>query len=172
MTLMTKAQILGNIKTIATRGNKLDQLIQNVAVSIVAHVGDHREASLVCKLYNAMPKGSRRLALAHWFVKYGAVKVNPSKVKGESEAIPFLFDATATTFVEEAGKNFWFDGKKEKTLREEFDVDLALANFGKVLERAIKAGKLEAGDVRVRDTLSQATAAAERIKAAAKVVAE
>ena len=161
MTIMTKAQILGNINTIATRGNKLDQLIQDVAVSIVAHVGDHREASLVCKLYNAMPKGSRRLALAHWFVKHGAVKVNQSKT--DAESIPFLFDATAVTNVKGATEQFWFDGKKEKTLREEFDVDRALANFGKVLERAIKAGKLEAGDVRIRDTLSQAAAAAERV---------
>lgn len=166
--MTTRAELLGRIKTIGTRGANLDTLIQQTGLEVLIHSAEFREVSLIIKLYDAMPKGSRRLALAHWLVKYGMVKVNPSKDKEQQKKFPFLFDGNAELDKAGAATNNWFDAKKEKTLRDEFDLDLALANFQKVLDRAIKGGKVEANDERIRDVIPSLSAASDRIKAEAE----
>lgn len=170
MTIMTIAQVNGNIKTIATRGQNLDALIQQTALSILVHVANNKEASLAGKLYNKMPKGSRRLALAHWFCKFGTIRVNPTKDKADSEARPFLFDGDKDLDLTGAEAMQWFDAKKEKALRDEFNFDIAMVNFKKVLDRAIKAGKLDAKQVEVQQVLNLGASAADRIEAEVKAM--
>lgn len=144
---MTKAQILGQIKTIGTRGANLDSLIQATAVGILHHMQEHREASLVCKLYNAMPKGSRRLALAHWFHAFGSVTVNKGK---DSAQIPFKFNTEGHIKITEGEAKAWFDCKKERELKDEaFDLDAKLYAFQSILRKAQEAGKLDGVDPRV-----------------------
>lgn len=73
---MDKVAIDKAITSIKTRGTKLDNDIQKAALSIVLHVNDHHEVSLVNKLIDAMPKGSRVNALREWFMKHGKVVFN------------------------------------------------------------------------------------------------
>ncbi|ARB31556.1 hypothetical protein B5P22_31105 [Pseudomonas tolaasii] len=156
---MLKAQILGQIKTIATRGANLDKLIQETGIGILEHMQEHREASLVCKLYNAMPNGSRKLALAHWLVKFGSVKVNKGT---DSKAIPFKFDAEGTIDLVGAAGKAWYDCKKERDLKDEaFDLDAALYNFQAMLRKAQEKGALPV-DERVGVLLGMPSKKAEK----------
>lgn len=167
MTIMTIPQVNGNIKTIGNRGVKLDELIQQTALSILCHVGTGREASLACKLYNKMPAGSRRLALAHWFVKYGQLRINPSKNKDVAKAIPFLFDVDKELNLAGAAEVKWFDAKKEKSLQAEFNLDFELLKFKKVLDKAIKAGVLDAANEDALAVIKAGNAAQARLEAVA-----
>lgn len=157
--MLTKAQIIGQIKTISTRGHNLDKLIQATAVGILHHMAEHREASLVCKLYNAMPNGSRKLALAHWFHAFGSVIVNKGK---DSKEIPFKFNVDGTLRIEEGAAKAWYDCKKERELKEEaFDLDAALYNFQAMLRKAQEKGALPV-DERVGVLLGMPSKKAEK----------
>ena len=54
------------IKSIATRGAKLDSDIHIAAVSCLHHAFNHGDVTLMTKLVDAMPKSGRRKALIHW----------------------------------------------------------------------------------------------------------
>lgn len=156
---LTKAQIIGQIKTIGTRGHNLDKLIQETAVGIIEHIEANREASLACKLYNAMPNGSRKLALAHWLVKFGAVVPNKGT---DSKAIPFKFNAEGRVDIEGGKAKAWYDCKKERDLKDEaFDLDAALYNFQAMLRKAQEKGALPA-DERVGVLLGMPSKKAEK----------
>lgn len=157
--MLTKAQIIGQIKTIGTRGHNLDKLIQATAVGILHHMVENREASLVCKLYNAMPNGSRKLALAHWFHAFGSVIVNKGK---DSKEIPFKFNVEGTIKIAEGEAKAWYDCKKERDLKDEaFDLDAALYNFQAMLRKAQEKGALPA-DERVGVLLGMPSKKAEK----------
>lgn len=150
--MITKAQILGQIKTIGTRGAGLDKLIQHTAEAVVAHMAEHKEASLACKLYLAMPKGSRALALAHWFHAYGSVTVN----KGDdSKAIPFKFNMEGTIKLEDGKKKAWYDCKKERELKDEdFDLDAKLYALQAYIRKSQEAGRVTEVDPRIAQLLA------------------
>ena len=142
--MMNKNEILGRIKTIATRGANLDKLIQETALGVIAHVEEHGEVSLVNKLYKAMPKGSRAVALAAWFLAFGKVQVNSDK-KSSAE-FPFLINKNGTTDVAGGKAKAWFDCKKAKSLAEEFDFESKLAAFQKLLRKHLEAGNVPVDD--------------------------
>lgn len=142
---MQKNEILGRIKTIQTRGANLDKLIQETAIGIIKHVEEHGEVSLAIKLYKAMPKGSRAVALASWFQQFGKIQVNADKKT--SAEFPFIINKNATTDVTGGTAKAWFDCKKPKgTLAEQFDFDAKLDAFKKMLLKQIEAGNVEADD--------------------------
>lgn len=144
---MSYKAIAGKIKTIANRGASFDKLVQEVAEEVIAHVEEHGEVSLACKLFLALPNGSRRLALAHWFFKFGKVGLN--KDKGQSKTIPFVFNKEGTTDLEGGKKVAWFDAKKEKTLAQEFKLDDKIARLIKEVNKAVELGQLAANDPKV-----------------------
>ena len=92
--------IMKNIKSIETKGKALDALIHLTACSILMHVHEHREVSLVNKLVQAMPKSSRRNALIEWFETFGEMQYDTKDKEfkfqkdsatriNEAEALPF-----------------------------------------------------------------------------------
>ena len=141
---MKKDGILLAIASIGRRGAILDRDIQSTALAIAAHIQEHREVSLAVKLHNAMPNGSRKVALIHWMIKFSAVKVNLDKASKAD--FPLLFDKEATIDLEEGAKLAWFDCKKEKTLSAEFNFETELEAFQKKVKAWVKAGKISEQD--------------------------
>lgn len=143
---MNKAAIETAIQSIARRGKQLDTDIQNTGLSIMAHFEQHHDVTLFNKLYLAMPKGSRRAALAEWFVKFGGVDVNMDKATAKDA--PFVNpakDARRPVNVAGATETPWFDMKKEPDLTEEFNFESMLAALLKRAEAAKAAGKVIIG---------------------------
>ena len=149
---MKKEGILLAIASIQRRGAALDNDIQATALAIAAHIHEHREVTLAVKLFNAMPMGSRRLALVHWFIKHAFVKVNMDKDTKKDFPLQFDKEAAARNESEEAkallltagAKLQWFDCKKEKELTDEFNPNKELEAFQKKVAGWVKSGKISA----------------------------
>lgn len=143
---MTKVEIETAIVSIQRRGKQLDNDIQNCGLSIMAHFDKHHDITLVNKLFAAMPKGSRRAALAEWFVKFGGVDVNMDKATAKDS--PFVNppkDARRPVNVAGATELPWYDCKKEPELTDEFNFEGMLAQLLKKAEAARAAGKTVIG---------------------------
>lgn len=143
---MNKTDIELAIKSIAGRGAKLDNDIQLTALSCIAHYADHRDNTLINRLWLAMPKGSRRSALTEWLVQFGGVDVNMNKETAKEQ--PFVTPAKdARRPVDIAGGTAkpWYECKKEKEPSEEFDFNAMLATLLKKAEAASASGKVIVG---------------------------
>lgn len=149
---MDKAGIVVAIKSIENRGAKLDGDIQLTGLSVLAHIDQHKECSLFTKLFNALPKGSRRNALVAWALAHGKIVVNMDK--DTSKDVPFSYDGAKTTKLEEATKQPWFEFKKEATPREAFSLDATIKALHELLAKQVKAGKVDANDRRVQILLA------------------
>jgi hypothetical protein len=132
---MDKAGIEKAIKSIAVSGAKLDKAIQSAALSAINHRVKTNDAVFYGKLYAAMPAGSRRSALALWFLQFGAVVLNTdAATKGDR---PFVNAAKSVQAdLEGAAAMQWHEAKKEPELSEMFDITKALQA---VLAKATKA---------------------------------
>lgn len=141
---MEKAAIEKSIASIGRRGALLDKEIQTTGLAVLAHIEDHREVSLFKKLFDAMPKGSRRNALVAWAIGYGQVAVNMDKATKVAQ--PFLFVKDKTADLKGASEKAWFDFKKEKEPAEAFNFGTELEAFQKKVKAWVKAGKISEQD--------------------------
>lgn len=117
---MTTAQIETSIKSIATRGAKLDADIQKTGLAIMEHYAKSKDDTLANRLYHAMPKGSRRNALVEWFVTFGGMQVNKT---AETKADrPLVGDKTKAVDIAGAAGKPWYTCKMEKAPDVEFDL--------------------------------------------------
>lgn len=137
------AQIERNIAFIAKAGAKLDKLIQNTAEAVMLHSHQHREVSLVNKLYLALSKGARHAAMTEWLMTFAPVVANTDDAtKGER---PFVFnedkckaDAELIELAGKASSMPWYEMKKSPQPDEVFDV---LAALKAIVRKAGKAGQ-------------------------------
>lgn len=118
------------IASIANRGAKLDESIHVAGVSALAHTFDHGDPSLCDKLVNAMPRGSRKLALVEWMLAYGTIaKLDP---KEDKDAIAagriFKLDKTRKLDTEGAMAESWTEFRKEPAVHTAFDAQAAVAS--------------------------------------------
>ncbi len=91
---------------IRTRGAKLDNDIHSVAMACLNHAEKHGDVTLMGNLLLAVPKSTRRNALAQWAFAFG--KFQPSTDKATMESMPVAFNKTAKTDLEAAAaKPFW-----------------------------------------------------------------
>lgn len=139
--MMTKDEIVDSIKSIESRGKKMDADIQRTAISILAHIEQHKEVSLFNKLYNALPKGARKSALTGWGLAFGKLEANAGDDKKEA---PFKYSRDKTTNLAQAAANPWYDFAPEKAPDEMFDVRKALTAL---LNRAGKANNVNDADL-------------------------
>lgn len=135
---MTVATIEKAIVTVAKTGKALDDLIQMTGLSILNHISQHGEASLLVKLFTAMPRGARKKALLDWSVKYGAVVLNVDDKGKVDKLIPLVFKKGKVTDLTGATAEPWFDCAPEKI--EDVDFDFA----GLLAMLLAKADKAEA----------------------------
>ena len=71
--LLSQADTGKLIDGIKTRGAKLDADIQTAAVCSAIHAHQHSDASLLIRLVQALPKGSRSNALKDWMLRYAPI---------------------------------------------------------------------------------------------------
>lgn len=135
------------IDKIKTHGAKLDSMVQAAAVDVLEHFQTHRDTGLVNRLFLALPKGSRSVALADWLLKFVAVKVNTNKeTKGEQ---PFVFDKDkvpammAEGNLARATSTLWTDLKKEKAIDEVFDLQAGVRSLIRQIERHAKVERFD-----------------------------
>lgn len=130
------------IGSIKNRGAKLDGDIQHAALSVLKHVDGCGDTTLADRLFNAMPNGSRRLALAEWFVTFGRMVALNSKT--DSEAIKtgrvFKYEHERKTDMEGAVLKPWHECRREAAPSEVFDVQAAFASLMKRIHKAQKDG--------------------------------
>lgn len=126
------------IASIKNRGAKLDNDIQLVGLSVLAHTAEHGDTSVMDALVNAMPKSARKLALVEWMLAYGrAEKLDP---KLDAEAIKagrvFKYNKERKLDLVGATENKWWEFKPEASVQTAFDAQAAVAS---VLARMRKA---------------------------------
>lgn len=94
------------IKSIKTRGAKLDKDIQRAALSTMNHHSEHGDVTLINRLIDAMPSGSRVNALRAFIETFGAVSYDEENKR-------FIHKRGAKARVDEAAKVMWTDFKPE-----------------------------------------------------------
>lgn len=131
------------IKSVQTRGAKLDQDIQLLALSALNHAEQHQDVVFVNRLYNALAKGHRRSALTEWFLMFGRVVANEdSKTKAER---PFHYAKEKKTDLAGGANKPWYECKKEPAPDEVFDVQKAFTALLKKVDTALKEGRQVTG---------------------------
>lgn len=131
-----------SITSIKTTGAKLDALIQSTAMDVLEHFQTHRDTGLVNRLFLALPKGARGIALGQWLLRFVAVKVNTNAETKKEQ--PFVFDASkvaammAEDTLTRAAAVMWYDLKPEKALDEVFDVQTAVRSMLRKIEKSAK----------------------------------
>lgn len=135
------------ITSIGVRGGKLDNDIQHVALSVLAHGASEEnggcgDTTLLDKLVQAMPKGSRKLALVEWALAFGQVRKLDSK--SEAAAIKagrvFGFDKTRKLDLQGATDKPWHECRKEPSPMTAFDVHSAMKSVMARMKSASAAG--------------------------------
>lgn len=121
------------IASIKNRGAKLDNDIQLVGLSALAHTAEHGDTGVMDRLVAAMPKSARKLALVEWMLAFGmARKLNPAD-KDEAAAIKagrlFQLDRTRTLNLDGAMAKPWHTFKPEADPRTAFDAQKAVASL-------------------------------------------
>ncbi|ABW23082.1 hypothetical protein [Pseudomonas phage PAXYB1] len=131
------------IDAIRVRGKELDEAIQLTGLSIIHHIDQCGDVTVVKALYEAMPKGSRRNALVEWLVLHGKVQVNTDKKSNKD--LPFLYNKFGKTDLVGATNSPWYSFKPEKALDQEFNLAAALATIKKQVLQAQTKGKVIVG---------------------------
>lgn len=126
-----KEAIDAAIKSIQTRGKKLDRDIWVAAVSAIAHHSEHGDYDRINMLIDAMPKGSRVNALREFFTVYSGCDYDSEAkcfkhTKGKAADVDGAMEKSWTEFKPEPGYTP-FDAMKEieKMLKRAAAVDTA-----------------------------------------------
>lgn len=85
------------IALIQSTGAKLDTLIHTCAMSVVAHVSEHRNTTLISQLIAAMPKSARRKNLINWFEVNSPVQIVE---KSNGGVVVEIADLTDTLWID------------------------------------------------------------------------
>lgn len=100
------AAIKSAIDSIARRGKKLDRDIQVAALSAMQHHVEHGDVTLINRLVDSMPKGSRVNALRAFIETFGAVRF-------DAESKKFVHVKGATFRLDDAMQIMWSEFKPE-----------------------------------------------------------
>ena len=138
---LDKTKLDALIKSIATRGAKLDSDIQAAGVSAIAHHAEHGDVTFINRLYLAMPRGARKSAMTSWLLAHAGVVANTDSNKKE---LPFVHTKDKTSNPEAASKDNWFEHKPDADPDQVFDLQAALAA---VLKKAKSAKTVMHGEL-------------------------
>lgn len=141
------------IGVIKVRGEEFDQAVQQVQLSVIHHMDLHGDITLFEGLFAALPKGSRRNALAEHAVKYGKLVINLDADPKKRKAKPFLYDKAKTTDLAGAQAEPWFEMSPEKPVDQAFDFKAQLLAL---LKKADKASNDPLKNFQGRDLLEAA----------------
>ena len=121
VTTISQSDISKAIGSILRRGKNLDRDIWQTAVNAVAHAQQHGDCSLLGRLYQAMPKGSRRQTLAAWVSAATNIEINnqgKARLNKDDDRFPSPEDWNMEYLLSVA----WYDHKTEQK-ETEFGLD-------------------------------------------------
>ena len=172
MKLITdNAALAKAIKSIATRGQKLDRDIWEVGVSCLAHIAEHSNTTMLNDLVNALPKGARKHAFVEWALAYGSVRTldraNPADADRIAKGQVFALDRSKSFDLDGAVANAWHTFKPEPDLLTAFDVHKAVAQLVKRVTKASRDGATLDG---VQDALKQLKALEQQLNTVSEVL--
>lgn len=124
------------IGIIKAKGEQFDLAVQEVQLSVLHHADKHGDITLFEGLFNALPKGSRRNALAEHAVKYGCIAVNLDADPKKRKAKPFLHVKGKATDLVGAAAEPWFEMSPEKPVDMAFDFKAQLLALLKKADKA------------------------------------
>ena len=138
--LITETKLIDKaIASIANRGKKLDGDIQVAALSVINHIEKHGDVTLANRLFDALPKGARRLALAEWFLAFGKLAANTDKLTVKA-GVHFVYAKDKKTDLAGGEETPWYEMKKEADVATAFDVQAELARLLAKIKKAQKDG--------------------------------
>jgi len=106
------------IKSIANRGKKLDADIHVAATSVLEHVKQHGDTTVVASLVSAMPKSARRKALIHWVKAFAPISVEQDKSGKVTAKLNPIREADKSDFaIEDAFETPFWDFTPEKEVK-------------------------------------------------------
>lgn len=166
MELLNAQAIDKAITSIKTRGANLDKSIWECGVSCLAHASEHGDTTLLDKLVNALPKGTRKVAFVEWVLAHGQVRLLDNKVKAERVRIKagatFILDRERTLNLEGAMQKSWVEFRPEPAVQTAFDLQGSVASLVKRYESAVKNGLTVENKDAALATLKALTAALEQ----------
>lgn len=77
--IQDSSKLAGLVDSIAKSSKELDAVIHQALVSLLVHIRDHGDTTLLTKLFTAVPKGSRLASYFAWCEKYAPLKVSRKK---------------------------------------------------------------------------------------------
>lgn len=138
------AEINKAIASIHNRGAKLDASIQLAGLSIMAHATEHGDTTCADRLIQAMPRGSRKLALVEWVLAYSQMrKLDPSVPEEAArivEGATFKLDRERKLDLDSAMAKPWHEFKPEGSVATAFDAQAAVASLIARLKSAQSKG--------------------------------
>lgn len=133
-----------SIESITRRGKLLDQDIWVTGVSVLAHVAQHSDTTVLDRLVLALPQGTRKHAFMEWALAYGNVRLLDKADSSEADAIAngrlFKLDRTKQYNESDAMAQAWYKFKPEAPLLDAFDVHKATQALVKRYTQASKQG--------------------------------
>lgn len=138
--------IEGAIKLAVVQGESYQRELHKIAVSVLAHVGKHKDVRLVNKFIDSVADAVRVNALRSWFETFGNVKY-------DLEAKAMKYDASRKVRVGEAmGNPFWkFTPEADYV---PLDIDKAVASFIKRVQNDAKqTGRNHAGVLKALESI-------------------
>ena len=112
------------------RGTKWVKEGQTLALEALAHLDKTGDIGPANRMVAGMPKGTKRNALAEWFLAFGRLSLNDNKA--ESKTKPFVYAKDKHTDVAGGTKKPWYDFQPEAPIVDVFDVQ-------KAVEQALKS---------------------------------
>ena len=141
------------IGVIKAKGAQFDLAVQEVQLSVLHHADKHGDITLWEALFAALPKGSRRNALAEHAVKYSCIAINLDPDLKKRKAKPFLHVKGKATDLVGAQAEPWFEMSPEKPVDMAFDFQAQLLAL---LKKADKAANDPLKNFQGRDLLEAA----------------
>jgi hypothetical protein len=154
------------IKSIQTRGAKLDNDIHLAAVSCVALVTRDRNTTRITSLVNAMPKSSRRKALCDWFEATMPVTMDYSNgkatiAKADSDDWQEYLSEYRARLTKAIKTPFW-DLKPEKGAKDTLSLD-------SIIKYLARKANSQSAPAELQDQLTQVVKFAESLKSGSQL---
>ncbi len=140
-------QLSALVNRIASVSNKLDARIHQALVSLLVHIREHGDTTMLTKLFASLPKGSRLASYFTWCETFAPLKVNRTKdafgqVKVKKDRDPEEFNILEAMAM--APWNLPEHNREAKAL--EFDAIVKWVT--NQARKSIEAGKLNIDQVR------------------------
>jgi len=154
---LTKDQIVKNIASIKGRSNTLQEDIHKTAMAAMLHAFNHNnDFSLCSNLYNALPSGVRKNALATWFQTFAPmvlrnVSINATQGGRAKKVKLFKLDKSANAQAYEfdkAAETPFYDLTKESepTVMTTESLLKALENLAKKADKQVNEGMVHGAE--------------------------